>query len=590
MQAVKFKLSGVGNSHFLLFTTVVFFYTCSACSSRTETNKDLYPVALEQLNIGGELSQRIHKNMDRLEEEKYQPQKVFLSEEESGGWPGDTEGRTILGLVSDAQAIHREPKYLEQIISLIPEKLNKQGYMGIVYENKMNEQQLAGNGWMLRGLCAYYEWKKDESVLPIISSIANNLFVKGTGYYSKYPIDPKLRIIDTGKESGSIQNEENGWMLSSDIGCVFIGMEGLIHAYKHVRTSKIKSVIDEMMDVFLKIDLIAIKAQTHASLTACRGLIRYAEITGEKKYIDEAEKRWKIYKENGMTENHENYNWFDRYDTWTEPCAIVDSYLLAVQLWQHTGNPDYGNDAELIYYNGICHTQRYNGGFGCDNVPGNAIHDAHLKVHENEAHWCCTMRGGEGLSKAAQYTYFINNDTVVIPFYHESDIAIPIQGGKKFSLQQETNYPFEDHVRIIITDNDDTEKTLKLAIPVNTSDVTLSLNGEKIDYDPVNGFIPLTKKFKRNDYIELNINRKIIISNTINKVNTNKNQFLVYYGPLLLGSENTNKIKLSREDEIIPVGNMIFTVKNKNLTLTPIYHLMDSKVWNKDSYSKQILF
>ena len=63
-----------------------------------------------------------------------------------------------------------------------------------------------------------------------------------------------------------------------------------------------------------------------------------------------------------MTENHENYNWFDRFDTWTEPCAIIDSYLLAVQLWEHTMKPEYRDDAELIYYNGICHTQRNNGG------------------------------------------------------------------------------------------------------------------------------------------------------------------------------------------------------------------------------------
>ena len=82
-----------------------------------------------------------------------------------------------------------------------------------------------------------------------------------------------------------------------------------------------------MIHRFLMIDPIKIKAQTHATLTACRGLMRYAEITGDTYYIDEAEKRWLLYKSDGMTENHENYNWFDRFDTWTEPCAIIDSYF-----------------------------------------------------------------------------------------------------------------------------------------------------------------------------------------------------------------------------------------------------------------------
>ena len=89
----------------------------------------------------------------------------------------------------DAQASKRSPVYLERIIDMIPSKLNKKGYMGVVYEGKMSEQQLSGNGWMLRGLCAYYEWKQDEKVLEYIKSIANNLFVAGKGFYTEYPID-----------------------------------------------------------------------------------------------------------------------------------------------------------------------------------------------------------------------------------------------------------------------------------------------------------------------------------------------------------------------------------------------------------------
>ncbi|NDV93976.1 hypothetical protein D0T84_03465 [Dysgonomonas sp. 521] len=564
--------------------------TSYSYSNKTEGRDSLpQPIDYESLSIGGELETRVNKNMDRLEEEKYQPQNVFLTEEESGNWPGDTEGRTILGLVLDARAAHREPKYLERIIDLIPQKLNEKGYMGLIYEGKMNEQQLSGNGWILRGLCEYYEWKKDEKVLPIISSIANNLFVEGKSLYSSYSIDPKQRITDVGAESGTIQNEENNWMLSSDIGCVFIGMDGLIHAYKLVGTPQMKEVIDEMINIFLKMDLIVIKAQTHASLTACRGLIRYAEITGENKYIEEVEQRWKIYKADGMTENHENYNWFGRYDTWTEPCAIVDSYLLAVQLWQHTGNPEYRDDAELIYYNGICHTQRYNGGFGCDNCPGNAIKNVCLKVSADEAHWCCTMRGGEGVSKASQYSYFVNKDTIIIPFYHKSSILLP-DTGKTFSLKQETSYPFNNRVSITITESDGIEKCLKFAIPKRTSDFVLSFNEEVIDMKPDRGLISLVRKFKKDDRIELEFKQKISVSSTISKVNTNEDQRHIYYGPLMLGSENGDIVKLDEEDEIIPVEGTTFSIKNKNITLTPIYHLMDAKVWDKNSYRKQIIF
>ena len=150
---------------FLAAGAIILALMPYSCSNSSQKNEEIpQAIDFQYLNIGGELATRINKNMDRLEESKYQPQNVFLTEEASGGWPGDTEGRAILGLVLDAQSAHRKPVYLEQIMALVPEKLNENGYMGIIYENKMNEQQLSGNGWMLRGLCEYYEWKKDKKV------------------------------------------------------------------------------------------------------------------------------------------------------------------------------------------------------------------------------------------------------------------------------------------------------------------------------------------------------------------------------------------------------------------------------------------
>ena len=143
-------------------------------------------------------------------------------------------------------------------------------------------------------------------------------------------------------------------------------MEGLIHSYQYIPSAESKALIEQLIDLFRRMDLVGIKAQTHASLTAMRGMLRYASLTGDTTLVPEVESRWQLYKEYGMTENYENYNWFERYDTWTEPCAIIDSYLVAVQLWAATRNPAYLEDAERIYFNGIGATQRANGGFGCD--------------------------------------------------------------------------------------------------------------------------------------------------------------------------------------------------------------------------------
>lgn len=41
-----------------------------------------------------------------------------------------------------------------------------------------------------------------------------------------------------------------------------------------------------------------------------------------------------------MTENYENFNWFQRPE-WTETCAVVDSYQLTLDLWKHTSETKY---------------------------------------------------------------------------------------------------------------------------------------------------------------------------------------------------------------------------------------------------------
>jgi DUF1680 family protein len=267
-----------------------------------------------------------------------------------------------------------------------------------------------------------------------------------------------------------------------------------------------------------------------------------------------------------MTENFANYNWFCRYDTWTEPCAIVDSYLLAVQLWQQTRDAAYLQWAEQIYFNALCHGQRHNGGFGCDNCPGKGSGTPALKVSTPEAHWCCTMRGAEGLSNAARYSMFQHADTLFFPFYRPAAFKASIRK-QQVGITEHTQYPFDGCVSFSFAIQRPLRFTLCLPCYEWMEDIRVQVNGKNVSAEKCQGFLVLRRKFRMSDKVEVHFrlaSRKLPILNSQNALPGYTHR--IQHGPLLMGK---------REDSD---------------ALVPIWHMMDASVWDSSASGLQILF
>ncbi|GAA4315280.1 twin-arginine translocation signal domain-containing protein [Compostibacter hankyongensis] len=547
----------------------------------------LQPAAFADIMMKGELLTRAFRNYDRLETDIYRPENDFNAGGASEGWPGDKEGRIILGLTLQAQATRREPKYLDEIIRLIPSHVNEKGYLGPVMKDKILEQQLSGHGWLLRGLCEHYAWKKDPQVKQHIRNIIYNLALPTRGHHKDYPIDPGSRRKNTGEAAGTTQNTIGRWMLSSDIGCDFIFLDGVVQAYGLFPSAELKALIEEMTDRFLQMDLIAIKAQTHATLTGLRGVLRYYETTRRADLLSQVEKRYALYRAGAMTENYENFNWFGRPE-WTEPCAIVDSLMVAVQLWQHTGKTAYLEDAHHIYYNALGHTQRANGGFGLDNCPGP---DADvLRVNTDEAYWCCTMRGGEGLASAIRYACFTTPEAVMLPFYHNSEADL-VLGGRPVRLRQETGYPFAGKMTLTVTGGSAPDNIrLGLFAPSWAGRHSLKVNGRPQDFKTENGFLMINSVLKEGNVITLEFDQALRTRNRVNAQHTRPGRYGISYGPLLLGYEGAGPVSLGSRPRFVRSSPREWEVEGEGTRLSTVYHLMDAKVNKASGYQKQILF
>lgn len=282
---------------------------------------------------------------------------------------------------------------MQQMIEKIPEITDGKMFFGPEANEIIFEQQLSGHSWYLRGLCEYYEQFADERVLGYLNATFDGLYRPTMGRFSGYPIN-RDNVADGGV-GGHSYGHLDGWNLSTDIGCAFMSIDGLSHYYKVSKNPDALTLLEEMGDCFDKIDKYELEAQTHCSLTAARGFMRMFEVTGDKAWLQKAERLFKVYTDTGMTYTYQNFNWFKKGDTWTEPCAIVDSLMLALMLYKATENELYRTCAARIYFNGFATSQRPNGGAGTDTTVSDTT--AELKASMYEAAFCCSMRFAEGL-------------------------------------------------------------------------------------------------------------------------------------------------------------------------------------------------
>lgn len=448
--------------------------------------------SLDKITALGDIGYRTLKGLSRLESSIYQPLSVEKTEQ-SIDWPGDWIGRTLLGVSLLSMTTGKESAFLEDLFCCVRKLRNQKGYLGNIEElGVFNEQQFSGHNWLLRGLLEYYRWKKDEQALETASDIVHNLYLSAKGYYREYPTQKESHVFAGGKSGTVTGSIVHHWRLSSDTGCAFMCLDGLADYYALTKDVQVKELLEEMISVFCGIDFVELSMQTHASLSATRGIIKFYRETGNRAYLDFVEQFFALYLDYGATANYANFNWFCRA-TWTEPCAIIDSYILAFDLFCETKNPFYLKTANRIHYNALDFSQRLNGGFGCDICVGPKETVLHADTDCNplcEAYWCCTMRGGEGLTRIVENLYLFEKDTLYLAQYGDSRFE-----GNLIHIRQRTTFPSQGNVILEIDSQSDEIRQIALFVPEYAQDALVITDG--IKHSDVNVgafyFIPLHK-------------------------------------------------------------------------------------------------
>ena len=517
----------------IVVLVIMAFVVCSdaAAQSRQSTALDFpKPVSFQDIQLSGVLKDRAELNNKRLLDAYFQW--ANISAVNFQPFPGDAIGRDINGLTLLSQALHKPiPASLSEIMRRLPELENGDGYLGPkLSESRANEDVLAAHNGLTCGLAEYVNWTHDRTASETLRRVIENLIVPSQSAIQQYRVTkPQIE-----------------WRLSGgDIGQLFLLLDGATRAYQVHPSPQFKATIETMIDRYHGLDLVGISAQTHAMLSATNGILRWYELQRRPDDLLFAQMVFRMYRGLAMTDTFENDNWINR-PTWTEGCAVVDSFLLTTNLWRLTGDSAYLADAHRILYNGLLPGQCTNGGFGtgpCVGAVGKAGQVIVEDSRHGEAPFCCSMRGAEGLARAIQFNFFVRGNECLVPFYNEGIATIRFQEGNCI-VEEKTSYPYSGLARFVVKESSLKHSVrLRLFIPpwAKRDTVTVLVNGVKTVFPYDGSFAVLNLRATKGTTVDLAFQQMDEFS-TAHNPNNLAGAHRYFHGALLLGSKSPTEL------------------------------------------------
>ncbi len=229
---------------------------------------------------------------------------------------------------------------------------------------------------------------------------------------------------------------------------------------------------------------------------------------------------------NSVSEHFEAIGLESLHHKTAESCNTYNMLKLTEHLYKWEQNSEYMDYYEKALYNHVLGSQ--------DPVTGNKMYfvsllQGHYRIYGTpfDSFWCCTGTGMENPGRYTKCIYFKDKDDLYVNLYIPSTVNWEEKG---LTLTQETNYPYEDTIRIKVTEGE-ADATLKLRVPAWAKKGATATLGTNTFTKNNKGYLEIAGSFKKGDVIELTIPMELEIYNS-----RSANQVAFTYGPVVLAA------------------------------------------------------
>ncbi|HLK30044.1 MAG TPA: beta-L-arabinofuranosidase domain-containing protein [Puia sp.] len=225
-----------------------------------------------------------------------------------------------------------------------------------------------------------------------------------------------------------------------------------------------------------------------------------------------------------------------------ETCGMVEQMSSDEILTGITGDPMWADNCEDVAFNTYPAAVMPDfKGLRYLTAPNMVISDSknHAPAIENNGPYlmmnpfssrCCQHNHAQGWPYYAEHLWMATPDNGIADIlYNSSTVTAKVGNGKTVMLEQTTNYPFDDHVKIKVNTSANIGFPIYLRIPGWCEGAKILLNRKEINVDAkANNYVRLENEWKDGDAIELVLPMHIAIM----EWQKNKNSVSINYGPL----------------------------------------------------------
>ena len=209
-----------------------------------------------------------------------------------------------------------------------------------------------------------------------------------------------------------------------------------------------------------------------------------------------------------------------------EICAQIGMMLFSWRMFQTTGDAKYIDNIENELYNGILSGISIDGKdfFYTETLRRTKEFPYTMRWPKHRQHYitcfCCPPNTLRTLCQAQEYAYAVSGQTLYVNLYGQNALKT-----KNLEVEQQTDYPWDGKITLTVKKAKNLQ-TIQLHKPNWCDKYTVKVNGENAD-------LRITRKWKKGDVIELNLDMRPRLVEANPLVEEAKNQVAVMRGPIV---------------------------------------------------------